>query len=587
MAYILAKWSKTMKRFLKIVLPIFLVLILLGSLGWYFLIYDQAFTQDQLVSAAQHQEQKGNYEVARWLYGVAYRQTRDSESVAIALANQYLSQGNYTKAEYTLSNAIADGGDSQLYIALCSVYVAQDKLLDAVNMLEQITDPAIKAELDALRPAAPSLTPDPGFYNQFLSVSVSSDSGTLYVSRDGEYPSTAKDLYTGPLSLDLGETTLYALSVGEDGLVSPLVVCGYTIGGIVEPVVFSDPVIEKAVRALLVNADQTIFTNELWEITELQISDAVGSWEDLRHFTGLTSLSVHDAELSDLSFLRMLPKLQKLDLSGCRFPAESLQFIAECSGLRSLRLNDCQLSTSAALEPLTELEELDLGNNSLRDLSALEGMTHLKRLELQHNAISYPAELTRLTELEELDLSYNEITSASALQSCTSLNTLDLSQNAISSVASLRSLTSLTWLNLSSNDLTDVSPLSEMPSLKYLDISHNQVEEITSLSSLTKLENFFFSHNQVTQLPEWPADCALIRIDGAYNVLETLDPLSGLQHLNFVVMDYNELTNVDSLAECPMLVQVDIFGNQVPQVSALTAKDIVVNYDPTQRDNGY
>ena len=36
-----------------------------------------------------------------------------------------------------------------------------------------------------------------------------------------------------------------------------------------------------------------------------------------------------------------------------------------------------------------------------------------------------------------------------------------------------------------------------------------------------------------------------------------------------------------------MLVQVDIFGNQVPQVSALTAKDIVVNYDPTQRDNGY
>ena len=113
------------------------------------------------------------------------------------------------------------------------------------------------------------------------------------------------------------------------------------------------------------------------------------------------------------------------------------------------------------------------------------------------------------------------------------------------------------------------------------------MEEITSLSSLTKLENFFFSHNQVTQLPEWPADCALIRIDGAYNALETLDPLSGLQHLNFVVMDYNELTNVDSLAECPMLVQVDIFGNQVPQVSALTAKDIVVNYDPTQRDNGY
>ena len=71
------------------------------------------------------------------------------------------------------------------------------------------------------------------------------------------------------------------------------------------------------------------------------------------------------------------------------------------------------------------------------------------------------------------------------------------------------------------------------------------------------------------------------------NLEVTTRELAGMDVTSLAQQMQSLLTNVDSLAECPMLVQVDIFGNQVPQVSALTAKDIVVNYDPTQRDNGY
>ena len=46
-------------------------------------------------------------------------------------------------------------------------------------------------------------------------------------------------------------------------------------------------------------------------------------------------------------------------------------------------------------------------------------------------------------------------------------------------------------------------------------------------------------------------------------------------------MDYNQLTNIDALADCFCLVQINVYGNAIPDVEKLREKDIIVNYDPT------
>lgn len=51
--------------------------------------------------------------------------------------------------------------------------------------------------------------------------------------------------------------------------------------------------------------------------------------------------------------------------------------------------------------------------------------------------------------------------------------------------------------------------------------------------------------------------------------------------LTHVYMDYNLLTNIDALADNYCLVQVNVFGNEIEDVSALRQHDIIVNYDPT------
>jgi NAD+--asparagine ADP-ribosyltransferase len=55
--------------------------------------------------------------------------------------------------------------------------------------------------------------------------------------------------------------------VAENGLVSPLSILGFTVGGVIEEVSFNDKVIETAVRQLVNRVDEKVlYTNELWPI---------------------------------------------------------------------------------------------------------------------------------------------------------------------------------------------------------------------------------------------------------------------------------------------------------------------------------
>ena len=112
-----------MKRVLKRILPICLAALVFCSIAWYLFVYDRDFTRDMLLSAARHFESEGDHSAAAWIYDLAYRHANNDENVAIELAEQYKSAGNYTKAEVTLSKAIRDGGTAKLYIRLMCVSV--------------------------------------------------------------------------------------------------------------------------------------------------------------------------------------------------------------------------------------------------------------------------------------------------------------------------------------------------------------------------------------------------------------------------------------------------------------------------------
>jgi Leucine-rich repeat (LRR) protein len=575
-----------MKRAVRIIIPIFLSLAIIFSLGWYLLVYDQEFTRDVLVSSARYFERQGNHSFAGWLYDRAYAQAADNDEVAIELAHQHVKAGNYTLAEQTLSRAIRDGGGAELYIALSDIYVRQNKLRDAVEMLDGIGDEKIRAQLEALRPAPPVASPAPGLYSQYISITLTAESGQVYAKNATQYPSVDTDVYESPIPLQFGENNIYAVAVAENGLVSRLSNLGYTVGGVNEVINFADQTMESAIRQLL-NVDESvrIMSSDLSEIRSFSVPAGVTSLKDLQYMTSLETLQIEQSVSGELAYLASLNNLTRLTIIDTAVKTEELPVIGALPKLEILELRNCGLTTTSGLAKAVNLKTLDLSDNSIRNIQALSTMEQLHTLYLQHNALADLSSLSALVKLENLNVSYNSLTTLAPISNLTGLHTLEAAYNKLADVGSLAKMTALKHLILEHNAITDVAPLSACTELNTLDVSDNSLTAISSLSALNKLTALDFSNNRVSALPQFAKDCALVTIDGTNNQISTLEPLGGLKNLNNVFMDRNaNISSVSALAKCPTLIQVNVSGTKIHSlttVSVLTDQSIIVNFDPS------
>lgn len=576
-----------MKKFFKIFIPILLALAIVVCLAWYLFTYDRDFTRDMLLYGARFCDSQGYSTVSSWFYDRAYDMAKDNDLVAVELAQQHKAAGNYTQAENTLAKAIEDGGGIDLYIALSKTYVEQDKILDAVKLLNGISNPEVLAQLEAQRPAAPTASPEPGFYNQYISVSVSGEGGTLYVNPIAEYPSVKDDPHSEPVVLQDGENTIYAVTVADNGLVSPLSIFGYTVGGIIEEVTFADPVMEAAIReALGLEEGTTVMSNQLWDILTFEVPAGTQSLEDLKYMLFLEELTISDVPSGQFSVLSGLSHLTSLSIIGTTVSSEEVKAIASLVTLQRLTLSGCGLSTTTYLDSLTGLTYLDLSNNAIRNIQALTSMPNLQEVSLKQNALTDLTDLATLKNLKILDVSNNSLTSLSPILGSSTLTRLDASTNFLTDISGIGSLSGLTYLSVASNSITDFTPVTDCTALTELNISSNMATDITALNVLTELTMLNFSYNQVATIPQFPADCALITIDGSHNLITSLEPLSGLVALNNVFMDYNvEISTLEWLAENYNLIQVNVYGtkvNELSQVTCLTEHSIIVNFTPMQ-----
>ena len=570
-----------MRSSFKRILPILLVIVTLCSIVWYLFVYDQGFTKDMLLRQARFFEQQGHHSVAAWFYNTAYRQSGNSQDVAIELAEQFKANNNYSKAEYTLSNAIAADASVELYIALCNTYVEQNKLYDAVTMLDHVSDPELKAQLDSLRPAAPIATPAPGFYSQYIHVTIEGTSGKLYASNDGEYPSIHEDAYQDGVPLSAGENTIYALSIGENGLVSPLSVFGYTVGGVIETVTLSDSTLDALVRQKLgLTAEDQMLTSDLWTITSLTLPASTADLADLQYFPYLTELTIENSSASGLQILSALTSLKRLQISSTAVSAQDLSVIASLPNLTELTLSDCYLSNIQNLAGAQNLQYLNLSDNAIRDVSALSFMSNLQTLDLSRNALTNLSYLSPLSGLKTLDVSYNSLASIVPLAGCTALESLNISNNSIGSLSGLEDLKNLSYLNAGKNTLTEVDLLAQISTLKELILSNNTILDISTLSTLSGLQYLDISYNEIEALPQWSKNCALVHLSAAYNKLTEIEALAGLINLNTVIVDYNSIESIDALASCHSMIRVDASGNPIADVSKLKELSIIVNYTP-------
>ena len=571
-----------MKRTLKIVIPIVLILAILIGAYWYFIRTNPKLTAGLCTDVADWMMSKDHPSVAVWFYGRARVLDPLNGELSLKLSNAYRRNGNFTMTERTLVKAIQDAPDNtELYLTLSSVFVQQDKLLDAQKMLDNLVNDSVIADISAIRPAAPTVSPEGNRYNDYITVELTgSGKDTIYYTIDGSFPSLVGDAYNGPFQLEAGETTVCAIAVGENGLVSPATYVGYTVAGVVEDVTLHDAALEAQVRETLHIDTRTLRTDDLWKITELHLPEGLTSTEDLPYFTGLTKLVIWDKGTLDYSFLSGLYALRHLELDHCSLSSEDLAKIAAMPNLEELILTNCGLSNISPLGRLTGLKLLDLTDNSINDINALIPLNALESLYLGHNALTALPVFAGYQSLHTLDLSYNALTDISPLAACPSIQKLNISNNRLTSISAVGSLPALTFLNASVNQVEDVSALAACTNLDTFIMEDCLIKTIDFLNDIASIREVDIDYNEIVAAPQFREDCLLESFSAMHNYLEDLTGLSGLQYLVIVNADYNNVRDISVLADCPVLAQVNVYGTYVHDGGVLTEKGVVVNYTP-------
>ncbi len=568
-------------KLIRILLIILALVVVFGVFTWYFTSHNPGAATDILVWWADHAVQQERWQRAIRLYTTARGMDPDNPDLALKLAGAYQSSGNFTKTEYTLVTAIQTMPDeTELYAELCRVYVRQDKLLDAVQMLSSVASSTARDELDAMRPAAPSITPDSGYYSQYITLDITA-SGEIYASTTNEYPTTQQPYCAGDITLQDGTTTVTAIAVGENGLVSEAAAAVYTVGSVVREVSFTDPVLQAYVCELLQKPGQEQFTSdELWQITEMIVPDGVLTLSDLALFDSLESLTVSGLSGVDLAPISSVSSLKTLVITDCRVSNELLEVFAGMTGLTSLTLSNCSLTTLAPLKNLTALTLLDVSDNAIGSLEPLSALPSLTWLDISNNAVTDISALSEMRMLQNLDIANNPITEISQLP--TSISILDISGCGISDMQQIVELTNLDTLLAGQNEIADISALETCRSLRVLDLTYNDLTQLDVTASLTKLETLRAGHNRITQLPNYPSDSVLTTLEVPYNEITDLDGLSGLQRLNYLDIDYNQVSDLQPLTGCGALVQLTAYGCPiaVSQATALTETGVIVRYSP-------
>jgi Leucine-rich repeat (LRR) protein len=287
--------------------------------------------------------------------------------------------------------------------------------------------------------------------------------------------------------------------------------------------VISDPNLEQVIRETIGKEDGDITIEELKSITYLNAMDkGISSLEGLQHCENLIMVDLRGNDITDISNLSTLPRVDYLNLSDNSITDVSP--LADYTIILTLDLSGNSIEDLSPLSELNSLAYLHLKDNSIEDISPLYGL-NLSLLNLEGNAIIDISPLAEMTGLAILNLTDNEISNIEPLSNLRSLTTLYLSDNEIGNITKLGNLKELEKLDLSGNPIYNIRPLSSLSKLIYLNLSSLRLEDISTLSRLTKLRSIVLDGNsieEITALKRLYEDGAFrSRIGDEYNIVIT------------------------------------------------------------------
>lgn len=535
---------------------------------------------------------KGNAKVEAGLYTEAikdYETARKWKSKKLesflSLANAYALSGDYESASAIVDEAIEKGmsdkenGAEQLHLMMIKIHSASGNLEKAASYIDGISDQYMKKRIEAARPADLSYTPNQGSYDKTQKMSITVREGeTVYYTTDGSVPTKFSNVYVEPINIANGETTVTAVSVDANGLVSPILRASYKITNDYEEVSFSDEKVEKMVRAALSKPNGIIRIKELESVTSLSSDGIDGKIKTLTDFDLMPNLEfvylAGETNMLSLSQLSGKSKLTTLVLSDCELENSDITVLGGLAALETLDLTGNLLTSVDVLSNLKNLKFVYLAQNSIEDISALGAAENLEYVDASKNRLTSVPDLENVSKLNTLIISTNRVSDISTLHRMTELVYLDISDNQIKTAKTIAQLTKLETLNVSGNDIANFDFLSALKALDYLDVSNTSFVSTKPIKDLN-LTVFNANDTGLASLDDISGFGNLISLQIASTNVSDLSPIAKLKNLDYVDISYCDLDDISALSELEQLYTLKAPGIDLSGIS-FKQKDITI-----------
>ena len=393
----------------------------------------------------------------------------------------------YAEAIY---QAMLDRDDTQsdAYVKLAELYMRLDRLEEARELLDKAVDKTENEEITVLyrvtRPEPPSVSHDQGAYEERIRVELipSEETHTIYYTLDGTEPTAESLVYTEPLILRNGETTIRTIAMNSMGYSSDIATYVFDIR--IEDVLITleEPVIERIIRdKLQIPYNEPIYNDDIEQITEIYIvGNQVRAGEDVssvfleeRQYSvdGRAYVPYERGEISTLNDLRYMPFLEKVAVAYQ--PELDIRSLEVCRSVTELSLVGDGLDNGdmGILGGMDQLTKLNLGWNSISDISMLSGLSNLTVLSVWGNEISSIQPAGNLPQLTYLDFSDNQVTDIGAVSGLANLQQLWMYHNQVTDISAVSGLSNLQVLMVRDNPVGNPDAVRSIyPHLTRIDV---------------------------------------------------------------------------------------------------------------------
>ena len=226
------KRKKKQKQRIAIIVTVVIVIAAAG-IGWRMhRTYIEEHSLEYQLSAAESAFSNGKYDAAYDAVQKAIDLDDTSADAWLLKADILYAQKEYDKAESVLKKLISlYPENTTAYSTLIRIYETNQKQDKIADLFASCTDLTIRDKFSAYICNAPTADPESGSYSDYVNVTLTADEDAkIYYTTDGTLPSRENgSLYSEPIALEEGSTTLKAVAINAKNITSDLVTLSYSV----------------------------------------------------------------------------------------------------------------------------------------------------------------------------------------------------------------------------------------------------------------------------------------------------------------------------------------------------------------------